>query len=147
VGNEYRKASHTVFKLEVHVVFATKYRYKVLKGGIAERARELIRRIANEERAEILSGTLSQDHVHLLLSLDPTTSVAHLLKFIKGKTSRRLQMEFPELRKRYWGQHLWARGYFAVSVGNVTKDMVQHYLEHHYEGKEGTDSFRIEEGH
>jgi putative transposase len=147
MGNEYRKASHSVFRLEVHVVWATKYRYKVLKGEIATRAREYIRRIANEERAEILSGTLSPDHVHLVLSLDPSTSIAHIVKFLKGKTSRRLQMEFPELRKRYWGQHLWARGYFAVSVGNVTKDMVAAYLEHHFEGKEGTDSFRIDEGH
>jgi len=145
VVNEYRKASHTTFRLEVHVVWATKYRYKVLRGTIAERAREYIRRIANEERAEILSGTLSPDHVHLLLSLDPSTSVSHLVKFLKGKTSRRLQMEFPELKKRYWGQHLWARGYFAVSVGNVTKDMVAEYLNHHYEGKEGSDSFHIED--
>ena len=147
MGNEYRKASHSVFKLEVHVVWATKYRYKVLRGDIAERARVLIRRIANEERAEILSGTLSPDHVHLLLSLDPTTSVSHIVKFLKGKTSRKLQMEFPELRKRYWGQHLWARGYFAVSVGNVSKEMVTEYLKHHFEGKEGSDSFRIDEAH
>ncbi len=147
MGTEYRKASHTVFRLEVHVVWATKYRYKVLKGPIAERARELIRRITLEERAEILSGTLSPDHVHLLLSLDPATSISHLVKPLKGKTSRRLQMEFPELRKRYWGQHLWARGYFAVSVGNVSKDMVTEYLKHHFEGKEGTDTFKIDEGH
>jgi putative transposase len=145
MGNDYRKASHSVFRLEVHVVWATKYRYKVLKGDIALRIRDLIRRIANEEKAEILSGTVSTDHVHLLLSIDPSTSVSHLVKFMKGKTSRKLQMEYPELKKRYWGQHLWARGYFAVTVGNVSKDMVKEYLEHHYEGTEGTDAFRIEE--
>ncbi len=126
------------------MVWATKYRYKVLRGDIALRARDLIRRIANEEKAEILSGTVSADHIHLLLSIDPSTSVSHLVKFLKGKTSRKLQMEYPELKKRYWGQHLWARGYFAVTAGNVTTDMITEYLEHHYEGKEGTDSFRIE---
>ncbi len=145
MGNDYRKASHSVFRLEVHVVWATKYRYKVLRGDIALRTRDLIRRIANEEKAEILSGTVSLYHVHLLLSFDPSTSVSHLVKFMKGKTSRKLQMEYPELKKRYWGQHLWARGYFAVTTGNVTKDMVTAYLEHHYEGKEGDDAFRIEE--
>lgn len=146
MGDDYRKASHSVFRIEVHVVWATKYRYKVLKNQIAYRARDLIRRIAGEEKAEILSGTVSPDHVHLLLSIDPATSVSHLVKFLKGKTSRKLQMEFPDLKKRYWGQHLWARGYFAVSVGNVTKAMVAHYLEHHYEGPEGRDNFRVEEG-
>ena len=54
-------------------------------------------------------------------------------------------MEFPELRKRYWGQHLWARGYFAVSVGNVTAKMIQEYIEHHFEGQEGEDAFRVEQ--
>ena len=143
---DYRRASHSVFRLEVHVVWITKYRYKVLKGHIGHRLRDLIRRIATEENVEIVSGTITPDHVHLLLSLDPSTAVSHIVKFMKGKTSRRLQMEFPDLRKRYWGQHLWARGYFAVSVGNVTKDMVTEYIKHHYEGTEGKDTFRIDDG-
>ena len=63
---------------------------------------------------------------------------------MKGKTSHTLQMEFESLRKRYWGQHLWARGYFAVSVGNITDEIVKQYLEHHFEGTEGEDAFRIE---
>lgn len=142
---EYRKSSHSVFSLQVHIAWITKYRYKVLKGGVGERARELIRRICTEENVEILSGSVSPDHVHILVSIDPSTSVSKIVKFIKGKTSRKLQMEFPELRKRYWGQHFWARGYFAVSVGNVTAEMVKEYIEHHFEGKEGADSFRLEE--
>jgi len=142
---EYRKSSHSVFSLQVHIAWITKYRYKVLKGEIGQRAKELIRRICSEENVEILSGSISPDHVHILVSIDPSTSVSKIVKFLKGKTSRKLQMEFPELKKRYWGQHLWARGYFAVSVGNVTSEMVKEYIEHHFEGKEGADSFRLEE--
>ena len=112
---------------------------------MGQRAKELIRRICTEEGAEIHSGSVSADHVHMLVSIDPSVSVSKLVKYIKGKTSRKLQMEFPELRKRYWGQHLWARGYFAVSVGNVTAEMVKEYIEHHFEGKEGDDAFRLEE--
>ncbi len=143
--NEYRKSSHSVFNIQVHLTWITKYRYKILKGLIGQRAKDLIRRICTEEGAEILSGTVSVDHVHILVSIDPSISVSKLVKYIKGKTSRKLQMEFPELRKRYWGQHLWARGYFAVSVGNVTAEMVKEYIEHHFEGKEGEDSFRLDE--
>ena len=93
---------------------------------------------------EIISGSVSPDHVHILISIDPSTSVSQLVKFIKGKTSRKLQMEFLELKKKYWGQHLWARGYFAVSVGNVTAQMIQEYIEHHFEDKETADPFKIE---
>ncbi|MFZ2970172.1 MAG: IS200/IS605 family transposase [Minisyncoccia bacterium] len=142
--NEYRKSSHTVFSIQVHVSWITKYRYKVLTGSIGQRAKDLIRRICNEEDVEILSGAISQDHVHILVSINPSTSISNLVKYIKGKTSRKLQMEFPELRKKYWGQHLWARGYFAVSAGNVTKQMLEEYIDHHFEGKEGEDAFRVE---
>jgi len=130
--------------LQVHISWITKYRYHVLKGAIGERAKVLIRRICVDNNVEILKGTISADHIHLHLSMDPSIAISQLVKMMKGKTSHQLQMEFPELKKRYWGQHLWARGYFAVSVGNVTAKMLQEYLEHHFEGKEGEDAFRVE---
>lgn len=143
--NEYRKSSHSVFSLQVHLAWITKYRYKVLKGQVGTRTRDLVRRICVEENIEILSGAISPDHVHILVSMDPSTAVSTLVKYLKWKTSRQLQMEFPELKRRYWGQHLWARGYFAVSVGNVTKEMVKEYIEHHFEAGESEDSFRVQE--
>ena len=109
------------------------------------RAKELIRRICNEENVEILSGSISPDHVHILVSIDPSLSVSKLVKYIKGKTSRKLQMEYPELKKTYWGQHFWARGYFVCSTGNVTTEMIKNYIDHHFEGKEGQDSFKLME--
>ena len=142
--NEYRKGSHTIFNIQLHISWITKYRYKVLKGDIGQRVKYLIRQIAVENGVEILSGAVAPDHVHILISIDPSISISTLVKYLKGKTSRKLQMEFPELKKKYWGQHLWARGYFAVSVGNVTSLMIKEYIEHHFEGKEGEDSFRVE---
>ena len=143
--NQYRKGSHTIFNIQIHLCWMTKYRYKVLTGDLALRTRDLIRRICVEENVEILKGTVSSDHVHILVSIDPSTPVSTLVKYLKGKTSRMLQMEYPTLRKRYWGQHLWARGYFAVSVGNVSAEMIKQYIEHHLEeGTEGEDVFRIE---
>ena len=107
--------------------------------------RDLLRRICSEERAEIISGSVSPDHVHLLVSIDPSVSVSTLLRQLKGKSSHLIQIEFPELKKRYWGQHLWARGYFAVSVGNVSTTMITEYIKHHFENKEGKDDpFRVE---
>jgi putative transposase len=142
---EYRKSSHSQFNIQIHLAWITKYRYRILTGDIGQRARDLIRRICLENRVEILSGSVSPDHIHILVSIDPSISVATLVKYIKGKTSRKLQMEYSSLRKRYWGQHLWARGYFAVSTGNITTEMVKDYIEHHFEGTEGQDVFRVEE--
>ena len=141
----YRKSSHSVFSIEVHIVWITKYRYKVLKGDVVIRTRELLRRICTERNAEILSGVVSKDHVHVLVSIDPSTSISKLVQYLKGKTSRKLQQEFPHLKKQYWGQHLWARGYFAVSTGNVSSKMIAEYIDHHIEEKEqARDAFRIE---
>jgi len=145
MGKHYRKSSHSVFSIEVHIVWISKYRYKVLKGDVAIRTRDLIRRICTEENAEILSGVVSDDHVHILVSIDPSTSISKLVQYLKGKTSRKLQQEFPHLKKRYWGQHLWARGYFAVSTGNVSSKMIEEYIAHHFEEDEqNRDLFRIE---
>ena len=142
--NEYRKGSHSVFNIQLHISWITKYRYKVLKKDIDQRAKHLIRQICVENGVEILSGAIAPDHVHLPVSIDPTISVSTLVKYLKGKTSRKLQMEYPDLKKRYWGQHLWARGYFAVSTGNVTTAMIKEYLDHHFEGHEADDTFRVE---
>ena len=145
MGNDYRKSSHTTFRIELHIVWVTKYRYKILNGAIGVRTRDLLRRICSEERAEIISGSVSPDHVHLLVSIDPSVAVSTLLRQLKGKSSHLLQIEFPELKKRYWGQHLWARGYFAVSTGNVSTAMITEYIQHHFENRAGKDDpFRVE---
>ena len=124
----YRQGSHTRYNLKVHVVFVTKYRKKVLKGEIAKRLRVLIREICLANDIQIIKGHVSKDHVHLLLSYPPRLSVSKVAQFIKGKSSRKLLQEFSELKRKFWGQHLWARGYFAVSTGNITDKVIEDYI-------------------
>jgi len=128
---ENRHSSHTVTRLTVHVVWVTKYRYHVLKGDVQRRCRELIIQICDAEDVRIVSGVVSKDHVHMLLEYPPSKAVSDIIKRLKGRTSRLLQQEFPELQKRYWGRHFWAIGYGAWSAGNITEEMVKEYLEHH----------------
>ena len=127
---EYRQGAHTVYDLKYHLVWVTKYRYAVLRGEVAERTRDVIRQICMTREVVILKGHVSRDHVHLFVSAPPRMSVADLVQYIEGKSLRALQMEYPALRKRYWGQHLWARGYFCASSGTVTDEMVKAYIEH-----------------
>lgn len=126
---EYRHSAHATFDLKYHVIWITKYRYKILRGRIAERARDLIREVCQARDVVILRGAISPDHIHMLLSAPPHLAPAKVVQYIKGRSSRKPQEEFPELRKRYWGQHLWARGYFCATVGAVNEEMIKAYIE------------------
>jgi putative transposase len=141
---DYRYGSHTVFNIEYHFVWVTKYRYQVLKGDVALRVRELVRRTCEIFEIRILKGVVSKDHVHLLVSAPPTIAPSEIMRRIKGRTSTKLFEEFPKLKKRYWGRHFWARGYFCVTAGQVTEEMIKEYLEHHFEPNPD-DDFRTEE--
>ena len=138
---EYQRTSgHTVSRLTVHIVWATRYRYKVLDGDKKIRCRTIIRQICESEDVEILKGVVSSDHVHIHINYLPSLSLSTLVKKLKGRTSRKLQQEFPELRNRYWGRHFWAIGYGCWSTGNITDEMLNDYLEHHRKPDSPDDS-------
>ena len=140
----YRKNSHTVYDIKYHVIWVTKYRYKGLSGPIAIRARELIRQGCEARGIIILQGSVGKDHIHLLISCPPSLAPSKILQYLKGRSSRLLQDEFPELKKRYCGQHLWARGYFCATVGTVTEDIIRNYIANQF-SEEKNDIFNIEE--
>ena len=140
MGQKYRKSAHGLYDMKAHLVWITKYRYRVLNERIALRLRDLVRQICTANDTTIISGTIAPNHVHILVSYPTNLSASKLMQYIKGTTSRKLQQEFPELGKRYWGQHLWARGFFAVSTGNVTTDMIEDYIKNH---KDEEDEFKV----
>ena len=128
---DYRRGSHTVYNIEYHFVWVTKYRYKILRAAVAERAQELIRQSCLSRETRILKGHVSQDHIHLLVWCPPKLSPAAVMQYLKGRSSRLLQQEFPHLNKRYWGRHMWARGYFCATVEHVTEEQIREYIERH----------------
>ena len=102
--------------------------------------------ICDAEDVQILKGVVSKDHIHMHVEYPARLSVSDLVKRLKGRSSRRLQDEFPILKKRYWGQHFWAIGYGGWSTGNITDEMVQEYLEHHRDPSNGdTGNIILEE--
>ena len=126
---EYRKNAHCVWDVKFHILWVTKYRYKVHRGEVGTRTRDLLRQICQGREVVIVQGAVSPDHVHMLVSVPPQLAAAKLVQYLKGRSSRMLQDEFPQLKKRYWGQHLWARGYFCASVGAVDEDTIRRYIE------------------
>ena len=125
------------------MVWVTKYRYQVLTGEVGRRVRELVRQTCEFLEIEILRGVVSKDHVHLLVSAPPHLSSSDIMRRIKGRSSSKLFQDFKHLKKRYWGRHFWARGYFCVTAGELTKEMIAEYLEHHFERKPN-DNFDVE---
>ncbi len=132
----YRRGSHTVFDLKYHLVWTTKYKKPILMGKLGTRARDLIREICLEHSIQIIRGHISKDHVHIFISMPPQISVSKIAQYLKGKTSRKILMEFPSLNKKFWGMHFWSRGYFACSSGSITDETIMHYIEHQDEDQD-----------
>ena len=136
----YESGAHTVYDIKYHFVWKTKYGYGVLKGEVGARTRQVLREICDENQLKIVSGNIRANHVHILVSGPTHISPSKIAQFLKGKSSYRLQREFPELNKRYWGQHLWGRGYFCATVGAVNEEMIKKYIENQSEEDE---SFKV----
>jgi len=89
--NQFNALSNTVQYCDhrYHVVWITKYRFKVLKGAVQQRVREIIRQVCDENDVEIISGVLSGDHVHMFVSIPPKLSVSNFMRKVKGRSSHR----------------------------------------------------------
>ncbi len=129
VTKAYRKGSHTVYQCHYHFVFIPKYRKPILRGEVALAVRDLVREVCKAYDIEILKGHVRPDHVHLLLSVPPTMAPSRVMNAIKGRSSNRLMRKYRELNRQFWGRHLWSRGYFVATSGNVTDDVLKRYIE------------------
>lgn len=139
----YRLGAHTKTDLKVHIIWIPKYRKKVLSGQVAVRTRDVLRQIALEHELEIISGKVASDHVHMFVGYRPTQNISKIVQWLKGISSRILLSEFAHLKKQYWGRHLWARGYLAISSGTITDEMIQQCIGEH-EGEPVVDDSRFQ---
>ena len=128
---QYDTGAHCVYDHRYHLVWSTKYRYKVLSGRLRLRGRDMCRQVCRENGVDILRGVLSSDHVHMFVSVPPKLAISDLVRKMKGRSSYRVRRKFPEIRRRYWGCRFWGRGYFSTTNGAITEDIVLQYLEQH----------------
>jgi putative transposase len=126
-----RRTHHAVYDLKYHLVWIPKYRKSLLLGSIEKRVKELFYEIAEEHDFEILAMELMPDHVHLFVSAAPKWAPGKIVSIFKNITSKIIFEEFPQVKKKFWGGHLWSAGYYAASVGDkVTAEMVKKYIRH-----------------
>ena len=140
---QYDRTSHTVYHHRDHLVWSTKDRYRVLTTAMKKRVRDIMAPVVEEVGVSIENGVVSSDHGHVFVSIPPPVAVANGVKLAKGRSSRKVQEEFPELRKTDWGRHCWARGYFSATSGHVTDDVLNEYSNRHRDAHEPQDPSRI----
>ena len=127
----YSTGCHTTFHHRDHLVWAPKYRFKVLHGEVRLRVRDIIRQVCAELGVTIINGALSRDHEHMFVKIPPHISVSDFVRRAKERSSRKIQQEFKYIRKRYWGQRFWQRGYFSTTSGNIVDGIIMRYLDRH----------------
>ena len=125
----FKRLAHSLYECKYHVVFCPKYRYKILQDEVSNYVKQQIYRLCSQkEDVEVVEVNVQPDHIHLVISLPPKYAVSQFMGFLKGKPALRLFDRFPQLRRRYWGQHVWSRGYCVSTVG-LDEERIKKYVQ------------------
>ena len=128
MSKRFKKLSHTIYECKYHIVICPKYRFRIFKDDIAEYAKQQAINLCHQkELMEVLELNVQLDHIHLVMSIPPKYAVSSVMGFLKGKLSLRLFQRYEKLGKRYWGRHLWARGYCVSTVG-LNEQQIREYV-------------------
>ena len=125
---QFKRLAHSIYECKYHVVFCPKYRYRILRDEVAEYTRQQIYRLCQQkDKLEVLELDVQPDHVHLVLSIPPKYAVSNVMGYLKGKLAIRLFERYERLGRRYWGRHLWARGYCVSTIG-LDEERIRKYV-------------------
>lgn len=128
MSERFKRLSHSIYECKYHIVFCPKYRYKIFKEDVAEYAKQQIYRLCEQkEMIEVVELNVQADHIHLLVSIPPKYAVSEFMGYLKGKLAIRLFQEYEKLGRKYWGRHLWSRGYCVSTVG-LDEDKIRKYV-------------------
>ncbi len=134
--------NHTRWECKYHIVFIPKYRRKVLFGEIRRELGEVFHRLARQKESLIEEGHLMIDHVHIMISIPPKYAVAQVIGYIKGKSAIHIARNYSGRKRNYVGQHFWARGYFASTVGR-DEEIIRAYIKHQEQENRRIDQMKL----
>jgi len=117
-----------VYSIQYHLVWCVKYRHKVLVKEVEKRLKELLNKLAEENNFTIVTMETDKDHIHILIECTPQHYIPDILKALKGVSARLLIKEFPELKSKLWGGHLWNPSYFVATVSENTEAQIKEYI-------------------
>jgi len=137
---QFRKLAHSLYECKYHIVFCPKYRYKIMQGDVAKYVTQQVYRLSDQKDGiKVLEVNVQKDHVHMVVVIPPKYAVSQYMGFLKGKMALMLFDRFPELRKRYWGQHVWSRGYCVSTVG-LDEERIRKYVKWQTEKERETET-------
>ena len=140
--DDFESLSHSRWECKYHIVFIPKCRRRVLYGQLRSHLGEVFHKVARQRESEIEEGHLMPDHVHMLISIPPKHAVAQVVGYIKGKSAIHLARVYGERRRNFVGQHFWARGYFASTVGR-DEATIRAYIQHQEREDRRLDQLRF----
>ena len=130
--NEIRHTAHSTYRCQYHIVFAPKYRRKVIYGKLREDIGQILRKLCEQKGVEILEANAMPDHIHMLVSVPPYLSIAQFMGYIKGKSTLMIFDRHANLKYKYGSRHFWCRGYYVDTVGRNEK-VIREYIKNQTE--------------
>ena len=136
--------AHTKWECKYHIVFAPKYRRKIIFGKIRQDIGQMLRKLCDYKGIEIIEAESGVDHIHMLLSIPPKYSVAQIMGYLKGKSSLMIFEKYANLKYKYGNRHFWCRGYYVSTVG-ANKKAIQEYIRNQLQEDYADDQMSIKE--
>ena len=142
--NEVKHTAHSSYRCEYHIVFAPKYRRKVIYGQIKADIGVIMRKLCNELKVEILEAEACPDHIHMLVSIPPYMSIAQFVGTLKSKSALMIFDMHATLKFKYGNRSFWCRGYYVDTVGKNEK-MIREYIRNQLEEDLASDQISLKE--
>jgi len=141
---EIKSSSHSRWRCQYHVVFAPKYRRKVIYGQLKADIGKILRKLCEHKGVEIIEAEACPDHIHMLVSVPPHLSISQFMGYLKGKSTLMIFDRHANLKYKYGSRHFWARGYYVDTVGR-NKKAIQEYIKHQLEEDAVLDQMTLKE--
>ena len=144
MANRTNSLSHTKWVCKYHIVFVPKYRRKIIYNQYRADLQEIIRTLCKYKDVEILEGHMMPDHVHLLISIPPKTSVSSFMGYLKGKSALMMFDKHANLNYKFGNRHFWAEVYYVSTVG-LNESTIRKYIEDQEKHDIALDKLSIKE--
>ena len=118
--------AHTKWNCKYHIVFAPKYRRRVIYGKIKADIGIMLRKLCEYKQVEIMEAEACKDHIHMLVSIPPKYSVSQIMGYLKGKSSLMIFEKYANMKYKYGNRHFWCRGYYVDTVGRNKKAIAEY---------------------
>ena len=142
--NDIQSLSHSKWRCQYHIVFAPKYRRQVIYRKLKADIGQILRKLCEQKGVEIIEANACPDHIHMLVSIPPSLSVAQFMGYLKGKSSLMIFDRHANLKYKYGNRHFWCRGYYVDTVGR-NKKAIQEYIQNQLEEDMASDQMSFKE--